>query len=258
MNPMEKQLVSLIESGVQWSDLDLFLQKNGLVQTNYDRVGVVNTIQRIWANNNVVSDQNLDSTSFPGSRLILNERTIYIHGVVHDSMPDIILNNKFKKNIANVLLGKIVLCEDGFKEWIPNAESFNEIDYFQLYHLKTKNSSQNKSPKYVSEIPIENILNMETIKDFIPIRELLLQSYLPEPLGINSYFYVNNLNTIDNATHIPSLSLQRYIYEAKKIVIMSDSMKSEELHIVVGCRHERPLAYFLSNQSLLEKCAKLV
>jgi hypothetical protein len=58
--------------------------------------------------------------------------------------------------------------------------------------------------------------------------------------------------TINNPIGELPFVIKRYKYEAKKILEYSKECSPEELHVVVGCRHERPLEYLLSNSSILD------
>jgi hypothetical protein len=47
------------------------------------------------------------------------------------------------------------------------------------------------------------------------------------------------------------LIIKRYIYEALRSIEFANQNNVSELHIIVGCTHERPLEYLLSNRKIL-------
>src|SRR3989339_173271 len=87
--------------------------------------------------------------------------------------------------------------------------------------------------------------------------DILIGFYGGEPLGMNAYFYMHNIGTLEKPGKTPPLTIQRYIYEAKESIKVSMCEDIEEIHIVVGCRHERPLKYLLNNQLILEEYKKI-
>lgn len=64
-----------------------------------------------------------------GSRVNLGSVSYFIHGLVHAN-PLVSISPEFRGIINERLRGYNVLCEDGFAEWIENAASFNETEYF--------------------------------------------------------------------------------------------------------------------------------
>jgi len=199
--------------------------------------------------------------SLPERKIELCGTLYYIHGLVHGN-PWVNVNPVVKKEINEQLQGYNVVCEDGFSSWIPHAVSMDEAGYFNIPKLSFFNTFrcmgslayfhlfEKMKPK--SDI-ISKIENMETIEELISIRDELFKSYLDEPEGMNTLMEKTNSGTIDAPTNGVPLCIKRYIYESLFAVDYAQKNELDELHLVVGCAHERPLEYLLSNKDVLDK-----
>ncbi len=205
------------------------------------------------------STQNL---ILPERRIFINGTTYRIHGLVHDN-PWIKISSLFKQKVSQQLNNYPVLCEDGFTSWIPNAVSMDEASYFNLEKLSFFNTihclgslayfnlfEKSKRPK--TSI-ISKVEGMNTIKDLVAIRNQLFQGYSSEPEGMNSLMENTDSGTIDLPTKGVPLRVKRYIYESLFAVDYVQKKELKEVHLVVGCAHERPLEYLLSHKEVLDK-----
>ncbi len=199
--------------------------------------------------------------SLPERKIELGGTSYYIHGLVHGN-PWVNVNPLFKKEINEQLQGDNVICEDGVSSWIPHAISMDEAGYFNIPKLSFFNTLrcmgslayfhlfEKMKPK--SDI-ISKIENMKTIEELISIRDELFKNYLHEPEGMNTLMGKTNNGTIDAPTKGIPLRVKRYIYESLFAVDYAQKNELDELHLVVGCAHERPLEYLLGNKSILDK-----
>jgi len=62
-----------------------------------------------------------------------------------------------------------------------------------------------------------------------------------------------NSGTLENPKGEIPLRVKRYIHEAKTSMNYAKENNLKELHIVVGCAHERTLEYLLKSREVLEK-----
>lgn len=200
--------------------------------------------------------------SLPKRKIELDGTLYYLHGLVHGN-PWVNINPIVKKKINEQLQGYTLICEDGFSSWILNAVSMDEAGYFNIPKLSFFNTlrcmgslayfhlfEKNKRPKTGI---ISKVEGMNTIKDLVTIRNQLFQGYSSEPEGMNTLMKKTNSGTIDAPTKGVPLRVKRYIYESLFAVDYVQKNKLDELHLVVGCAHERPLEYLLSNKSVLDK-----
>jgi len=188
----------------------------------------------------------------PGRRVNLEGISFFIHGVVHEN-PLILISNKFKRGLANKFEEYSTICEDGIASWIPNAKSFNEIkqfgldklafsDYIHFFKGYFYNRFIAKTHKSSLATKVRLLRNVE---DLMPLREELINSYSPEPQGMNYLISRNCGGTLENPKGEISLRVKRYIHEAKTSMNYAKENNLKELHIVVGCAHELPLEYLL-------------
>ena len=70
---------------------------------------------------------------------------------------------------------------------------------------------------------------------------------------MNTLMERTNSGTIDSPKGNIPLRIKRYIYESLFAVNYAKKNKLDELHLVVGCAHERALEYLLSHKEILEK-----
>lgn len=194
----------------------------------------------------------------PEKRVYLDDRCYCIHGLIHGNAA-VSINPSIKKEINRQLSGYNVICEDGFSQWIKGSESFREVEYFGLNRLSFKGALfalryifSSLSPGKELEI-IEEVRQMNSIKEMNLIRDKLFQGYLPEPQGMNFFMFQKNKGTLDNPYGELPLRIKRYVYEAKKSVKYSAENNLRELHIVTGCAHELPLEYLLKNPDVLSR-----
>lgn len=204
----------------------------------------------------------MTKSSLPERTIFLDGTKYFIHGLVHGN-PWVKINPSFKKSIARELEKEIVICEDGFISWIPNATSMRESEYFEFGKMSFLKRMQflshffcdylvSKSKKDNSKI-LEKIRNMKSLEDLVEIRNFLFKNYSNEPEGINTLMRNKNSGTIENPKGNIPLIVRRYIYEAKTSVNYAEENNLDELHIVVGCAHELPLEYLLKNKEILER-----
>ncbi len=202
------------------------------------------------------------TTTLPGRSVLVDGTEYSIHGLVHGNL-QIKINPLFKEIVAKKLKNVNVLCEDGFVSWIPNSVSMGEAEYFgfgklsflerirflssfiysSLFSLKENGNSE----------IIHRIRKMGSIDDLIEIRNDLFMNYPKEPFGINTLMGNNNSGTINIPEGDVPLRVRRYIYEAKISLKYAKEKKLDRLHIVVGCAHELPLEYLLSNKEILDR-----
>jgi len=194
----------------------------------------------------------------PGKRIELDGNSYFVHGMVHDA-PLVLISKDFKKTISNLLRGYNVICEDGFTSWVKNAESFREISYFRFdkvrlldivrwfFYFNYRKLTDKNEPQIIL-----NIREMKSLEDFYLIHDELIKSYPSEPEGINDLISRACGGTIDNPKGELPLRVKRYLYEAKKSLEYVEEKGIKELHILVGCRHELPLEYLLTNKSILD------
>ncbi len=97
------------------------------------------------------------------------------------------------------------------------------------------------------------VQQMKTLEDFETIRQNLLESYLPEPQGMNSLLDRLGNETLGDPKGELPLRIKRYVYETKQSIKYAQDNKLTELHIVVGCAHELSLEYLLKNPRLLNR-----
>jgi len=198
----------------------------------------------------------------PEKRILVEDNFYCIHGLVHGT-PWIRINPSFKREVNRQLKDCDVLCEDGFASWIPGAVSMEEGKYFKLGKLSffeklnfwksilffyLPQINKKEEPEIISKVR-----KMTSIEDLIEIRKNLFNQYLSEPEGINLLMKKGNSGTIDFPKGNIPLCVRRYIYEAKTALEYAHKKNIRELHLVVGCAHERPLEYLLSNKNVLDK-----
>lgn len=204
----------------------------------------------------------MENTPLPGRNVLVNGVEYFIHGLVHGN-PWIKINPSFKEVVAEKLKHVNVLCEDGFVSWIPNSVSMEESEYFGFGKMSFQERVLFLSSficKYLfslnehedSEI-IHKIRKMSSLDDLIEIRKNLFVSYPKEPFGINALMSGANSGAIDNPQGSIPLRVRRYIYEAKTSLRYAEEKKLDRLHLVVGCAHELPLEYLLSNKEILDR-----
>jgi hypothetical protein len=185
----------------------------------------------------------------------VEDRTFFILGVIHD-IPGLKISEGLKRDIASILKDKKVLCEDGFSLWIPNSVSFGESDYFKFNKLKPNKfiyyffKTLFSIPFYSKEL--KSILEISSLEEFSKFKESNLV-YTSEPLGMNSLISKFGGGSLENPKKEFPLRIRRYLYEAKRILDYSKQENLQELNIVVGCAHEKPLEYLLNNKEVLEK-----
>lgn len=201
------------------------------------------------------------SIALPERRIELDRVFYNIHGLVHGN-PWIKVSSQLKKEISRQLQEHDVLCEDGFSEWISQSVSMNETRYFDIPKLSFFNTLRcmgsltcfylfekvKSRPDIVSKVE-----SMKTVEELISIRDELFESYPHEPDGMNNLMKKTNSGTIDAPIKGVPLRVKRYIYESLFAVDYAQKNKLDELHLVVGCAHERPLEYLLSNKDVLNK-----
>jgi len=195
-----------------------------------------------------------------GKRIDLKKVSYFVHGLVHDN-PLIFISNEFKKIVNEKLKNYPVICEDGFAEWITDSKSFNEIKYFELNKIKPrqyldclKDYVYNRFIKKTHKTDLmKKVQEMNNLKDYSAIRETLFTKYPPEPKGMNTLLSKTNNGTIENPKGELPLRIRRYIYEAKESLKYAKSNNLSELHIIVGCAHELPLEYLITNYRLLRE-----
>jgi hypothetical protein len=256
---LEDIITHVISGCDNWNNLNKKLLDLGLVNRIYeDRCRFVSLIQTVWSANASYAEQ-VDCFPLPGKKIVSGNIEFFIHGLPHNTH-FFNISQDFKSLINEKLLGLNTVCEDGFYEWIPDAVSFREIEYFNLnqvnyfetlkamilmpfYRLNNKVSKNHL---------IEKVKNIRTIEDLIRIRELLFKGYLPEPLELNAAFYLAGSGTLDKPIKDIPFVVRRYAYEAGKAIEYAENSNLRELHIVVGCRHERPLEYLITHHNILE------
>ncbi len=201
------------------------------------------------------------SIALPERNVELDGTLYHIHGLVHGN-PWVNVNSAIKKEINKQLQGYNIICEDGFKLWIPQAISMDEAEYFNIPKLSLFNTLrcmgslayfhlfERMNPK--SDI-VSKVEGMKTIEELISIRDELFKNYPNEPRGMNALMGKANSGTIDAPINSIPLRIRRYIYESLFAVDYSKKNNLSHLHIVVGCAHERPLEYLLKNKNILEK-----
>lgn len=198
--------------------------------------------------------------SLPGKKVVSENTSYFIHGIVHGS-PYISIPLNFKKQINNEFKDHYVICEDGFKDWIENSASFNEISYFGLNKRSFLKCFKNILSFGYSRIKQKKsqkkqIKEMNSLEDLINIRDELFKKYSSEPEGMNYLMYKSNKGSLENPRGELPFIIKRYVYEAKKSIEYSKKNNIRNLHIVVGCAHELPLEYLLKNRNILKnlKC----
>jgi len=256
MDEKEFSIIELIKSNNDLETLNKELLNQNLVDKIYsDRSKFLTLIQKVWG----MSEYSVKEGNPPlfNNSFIGNEITYFIHGLIHDN-PLIKLNEKFKEEVRNKLEGYYVVCEDNFTEWIPNAISFSEIDKLNLkptFHSFIRDIIKFTYLKCFKKTPsiLIEASNIETIDQFIEFKRNLFKQYFFEPFGMNSLFYLENSGTIDNPKEEPPTFIKRIILETNETIRHVNEGNLNEIHIVVGCAHERPLEYLLKNQHILEK-----
>jgi len=252
------ELVKIISSANEWEELNHKLLATGFVNEIYtDRNKFRSLIQTVWSNNNIHTEKEINP--LPGREVASNGKTYFIHGLVHDN-PLVSINPCFKQYITKQLENHEIICEDGFISWFNNAHSFNEAQHFGFNKLKFSDFFTSLCDSIIHKLSGEKedeltqkVRGLRNIGELLEVRASLFKNYLPEPLGMNSYLYVQGKGTIHgNKGRLP-LRLERYFYEAKEAISYSEKNNLEQLHIVIGCAHELPLEYLLQNRSLLER-----
>lgn len=199
--------------------------------------------------------------TLPERKIELDGTLYHIHGLIHGN-PWININPMFKKKINEQLKENNIICEDGFNSWIPHAISMDEAIYFNIPKLSFFNTLhcmislayfhlfEKMKPK--ASI-ISKVESMKTIEELISIKDELFKDYSHEPEGMNILMEKTNSGTIDAPKNAIPLRIKRYIYESLFAVNYAQENKLSKLHLVVGCAHERPLEYLLSNKDVLNK-----
>ncbi len=194
----------------------------------------------------------------PGKRINLDGNRFFVHGMIHDA-PLVSISEDFKGAVNDAFKGYNVLCEDGFTDWVKNAESFGEISYFEFdkirlwdivscfFYFNYRKLTAKNEPQIIS-----NIREMKSLEDFYLIRDEFLKSYPLEPEGMNDLISRTCGGTIENPKGELPMRIKRYVYEAKKSLKYAKEKGIKELHILVGCRHELPLEYLLTNNYILD------
>lgn len=198
------------------------------------------------------------SYPLPGKRIDLGRTIYFVHGMVHDA-PLVSISTDFKRIINDSFRGYNVICEDGFTDWVKNAESLGEISYFEFdktrlwdivrwfFYFNYRRLIDKNEPQIIS-----NIRKMKSLEDFYSIRDKLIKDYPSEPDGMNDLISRTCGGTIGNPKGELPVRVKRYIYEAKESLKYAKEKDIKELHILVGCRHELPLEYLLTNKDILE------
>jgi len=198
-------------------------------------------------------------TYLPSKKVNIGGITYIIYGLLHDH-PLISLSKEFKNAINEELKGHNVICEDGFVDWISNSISFNELKHLNLNKFSFFNLIKTLKGylynKYIIKSHKTNfakqVQRIKTIDDFLIIRKELLKSYSKEPEGMNFLLLENNNGTLDNSNGKLPLRVRRYLFEASESMRYAISSQLKELIIVVGCAHELPLEYLLSNPDIVK------
>ncbi len=271
MKEETQKTLEIIANSENWIDLNKQLLEAGITNEIYsDKSKFVEMIKLIWANNYIHEDQ--VRTPLPGSIAIKNEMKYFIHGTVHSS-PICRIDSLFEKDIENGLKECIVIAEDGFVNTKNKFISFDEKNRLGLRH-----KNQLSSLKYVSSFlfsqPLHSKLFKQDVKNYkqdifekaskmksadqlADIRNDIFREYLPEPLSLNSFFYLADLGTIDNPKETDIFKLpnfiKRCIYEAKFCLDFTQKTKTPEIHVLVGCAHEKPLKYLITHSEILER-----
>ena len=241
---MNIPIIKRIRSIENWELVEkmLLLESPGLRLENKEEL--VNQALEAWKESYV--HQEKPCKNLPGSTVKSYKTIYYIHGLIHDA-PGFNVREELKENMRRSLEDCTVICEDGFSDWIPNSYSFREAEYFAGRKVKKHKTMKSIGIGLVEEA--ERITCMEELLDF---RKKVFKHYFPEPLGMNAFLYLNNKGVISERLDEMPFLLQRYFYEASEAERLSTQLGLEELHVVVGCRHEKPLQYLLGNQYLLE------
>ena len=188
----------------------------------------------------------------PGRKIDCEGISFFIHGVVHEN-PLILISSEFKRDLASKFEGYSTICEDGIASWIPNAKSFNEIKQFGWdkltfsdYILFFKGYFYNRfiAKTHKSSLATK-VRSLRNVGDLMPLREELINSYYPEPQGMNYLISGSCGGTLENPKGELPLRVKRYIYESENSLNYARENNLDELHIVVGCAHELPLEYIL-------------
>lgn len=247
----EAKILDIIQESNDWNSLSLSFLQEGVIDkpiiTKDDRKYLVSLVQRFYAQHQGISEQECDA--LPGITVTTENCSFYIHGLVHDT-PLTALNDEFRSYIRTQLRGKIVLCEDGFSEWL-SAKSFDEINALSL-----KSEYIGSSNFAIKNSNLKDSVNLESIcgmNDLLSIRKTLLNSYLPEPLAMNTYFFINSTGNLHNPlTNVPAF-IKRLLHETKYSMDYAKQKSVLEMHIVVGCAHEPALKYLFNNLEILDK-----
>ena len=195
-----------------------------------------------------------------GKVVDLNGAFFFVHGIVHEN-PLVSISEEFKEELNIIFRGYSVICEDGISSWIKGSKSFNEAHYFNFdnitlsgYFHFLKGFIHNKFTKKTPETPLAKMVKgLRKVEDLSSIRKYLFKNYLEEPEGMNLLMSKNNSGSIDAPKGEIPLRIKRYVYETKKAMEYAKDNSLEELHIIVGCAHERPLEYLLKNNRLLDR-----
>lgn len=187
--------------------------------------------------------------ALPGSMVSLDGITYYVHGVLHNSLK-VKLSPEYKEMIRAALEGLEVICEDGFKSQfdLKNVKIFNEIKFLKIKsripYTVLKNWKELISLVFKNNFFDKGLSEIKTLEDLEKIRKLLFKNYPDEPDGMN---YIAYMNGDKNFLESKALRIQRYIFEADSSIKYAKSKKLDELHILVGCSHEKPLVYLLQH-----------
>ncbi|MFH1915752.1 MAG: hypothetical protein ABIJ21_00670 [Nanoarchaeota archaeon] len=232
------QLVSAIRISETWEDLYTSLMHKDLIpHSGLDRKRFVDAVEVVWLNAHGFEET--PCAPLPGRVVIQDGVTYVIHGVVHDS-PWVSIRQEFKDVVSRSLERYAVMCEDGFTEWVPQAQSFHEAQSLGLRpSLKDFLRIAKKERKPKNELH-RLVCELSDVHDLLEVRKELFKAYLPEPLGMRKASYL--LGVPPEQTSFP----RRYVFEANEAKRFAEERDLSELHILVGCAHELPLEYLLS------------
>jgi hypothetical protein len=249
---MVDNLVALVNSSKTINYLVSSLKHKGIIVETNHIDGLLLRIKQVYGMKNIAIDSSHQMRPLPGREVLANGISYFVHGIVH-SVPGNSVSDSYKMALKNSVANWSLLCEDGLNtEFSLQTDIFNEAQILGLTRAKSYVKNFSATMAFIGSIMADYLLGnkpplvgqeIKTIEDLRKIRIGLFRTYLPEPLGMDILQYV-----YPNSTRI-----RRYILEVEQAICYASEKNLKELHLIVGCAHELPLEYLLSNQDKIQE-----
>lgn len=248
---MVDEVVTLVNCAENVDELVASLLERGLTVEGQNINNFIYRLKEIYLIHNNRKDPSHQMQPLPGRTVSVNGTSYYIHGLIHPAIGNPV-SEEYRLVLRRATANWSLLCEDGFKEdFFPEADIFGEVNFLKLNTFKSYIRTFPRLLRVLGSLAVDNLLNkkppivvqeIKTIDDLREVRVDLFRGYFPEPFGMNAL-----LRLYPDSTRV-----KRYIFEAENAIGYASEKNLKELHIIVGCAHEMPLEYLLSNPNKIQ------